>query len=254
MPSGQRANPLHLEVPIQSAGWLNNWGRTLVVAPHQDDESLGCGGVIALLRQGQQAVEVVFVSDGSMSHPRSQKYPADARRRLREQEATEALHILGVASSAIHFMRWQDTQVPRLGSKYFEKAVAEMVQHLKRFQPNTILLPWQRDPHCDHRASWEIAQVAAAEVGQHMRMLAYPIWIWELAAAEDWPRPDEVQVWKLDISSVLPDKKAAIAAHLSQTTRLIDDDPEGFILTKEILSHFTHSYEIFLEPSAYHRR
>lgn len=247
MHSGHHTNPLQLAVPIQAVDWLNNWGRTLVIAPHQDDESLGCGGVIALLRQRQQPVEVVFVSDGSMSHPRSQKYPADARRRLREQEAIAALRILGVASSSIHFMRWQDTQVPRTGSNQFEVAVKDMWQCIKQFRPDTILVPWQRDPHCDHRASWEITQAAAVKSGKHMRILAYPIWVWELAAAEDWPRPEEVKVWKLDIASVLPKKKAAIAAHLSQTTRLIDDDPEGFILTKEILAHFAHPYEIFLE-------
>ena len=86
-----RATPYSPDVPAR-------WGTTLVVAPHPDDESLGCGGAIALLRQQEQTVQVLFVSDGSMSHPNSQKYSAEARRDLREQEARNALAILGVST------------------------------------------------------------------------------------------------------------------------------------------------------------
>ncbi len=249
MHSGQQDNPLTLlaNVPLQPASWLKEWGKALIIAPHQDDESLGCGGAIALLRQQQQDVAVVFVSDGSMSHPNSQKYPADARRRIREQEALDALQLLGVTDTAVSFMRWQDTQVPRTGSHQFAEAVNGMAKKIQQLAPDTVLVPWIRDPHRDHRASWEITQAALQKVNKTIRVLAYPIWVWELAAEEDWPRPDEVQVWKLDIALVLVKKKAAIAAHRSQTTRLIDDDPEGFILTEEMLAHFAYPYEIFLE-------
>lgn len=42
---------------------------TLIVAPHPDDESLGCGGAIALLRQLGGAVKVLVVSDGNFLIP-----------------------------------------------------------------------------------------------------------------------------------------------------------------------------------------
>ena len=39
--------------------------RVLVVAPHQDDETLGCGGLIARKRYEGLPVHVVFITDGS---------------------------------------------------------------------------------------------------------------------------------------------------------------------------------------------
>jgi len=48
---------------------------------------------------------------------------------------------------------------------------------------------------------------------------------------------------------VLPDKRAAIRAHRSQTTGLIDDDPTGFRLAPETLALFDRPWEVFLEDS-----
>ncbi|MGB3618816.1 MAG: PIG-L family deacetylase, partial [Catalinimonas sp.] len=47
-------------LPLRPAGWVRMWGRTMVAAPHPDDESLGCGGALALLADAQSAVRVVF--------------------------------------------------------------------------------------------------------------------------------------------------------------------------------------------------
>jgi hypothetical protein len=45
-------------------------------------------------------------------------------------------------------------------------------------------------------------------------------------------------------------KRRAIAAHRSQTTVLIDDDPGGFLFSQIDLAHFDHPYEFFLESDA----
>jgi hypothetical protein len=44
-------------------------------------------------------------------------------------------------------------------------------------------------------------------------------------------------------------KQQAIAAYRSQTTNLIDDDPEGFRLTPEMLANFAHPWEVYLEET-----
>ena len=45
-------------------------------------------------------------------------------------------------------------------------------------------------------------------------------------------------------------KRRAIAAHRSQTTDLIDDDPEGFRFTEGGLARFDLPYEFFFESDA----
>jgi LmbE family N-acetylglucosaminyl deacetylase len=232
---------------------LEAFGTTLVIAPHADDESLGCGGTIALLRQAGVPVNILLVSDGSMSHPNSQKYPAEKLMQLRERELLIAAKLLGVPSDYVHFMRLKDSQVPNPDDTQFEEAAQAMASKLSAIQPQTVLVPWRRDPHRDHRATWQLVYNALGRSATPCRVLEYMVWLWERADAQDLPREGEMKIWSIDISSVLTQKHQAIAAHVSQTTALIDDDPQGFTLSASMLAHFDHPAEYFLEePSTSH--
>ncbi|RZK45444.1 MAG: hypothetical protein EOO59_21060 [Hymenobacter sp.] len=54
-----------LSYPLRPASYAATLGPTVVLVPHPDDEALGCGGLLALLRQAGQPVAAVLVSDGS---------------------------------------------------------------------------------------------------------------------------------------------------------------------------------------------
>ena len=239
-------------LPEVSAADLADWGRTLVVAPHPDDESLGCGGTIALLRELRQQVFVLVMSDGTLSHPNSQKYPPARLRALRENELRAALEILGVPATHATFLRYCDRSVPDKDASEFAAAVEICRRYLENIQPQIVLLPWRRDPHPDHRAAYQILFAAAqnARLPAPLKFYEYPIWLWEIAASEDAPRACEVEARRVDISRVADKKLRAVAAHVSQITGLIDDDPEGFRLTPEILRHFARPLEIYFESRA----
>jgi len=226
---------------------LTAFGDTVVIAPHPDDESLGCGGTIALLTEAGVNVRVIFVSDGSMSHPNSIQYPVDKRIALREDEALKALSLLGVDKTKVSFMRWPDSKVPGINEDDFELAVNALTEHFMLTEPQTVLLPWQNDPHPDHRSTWQIADEVIKISGLYPRVLQYIIWLWERGAEADLPEDGKAKWTAIDISSKLNIKKAAIQAHVSQVTNLISDDPEGFVLSEEVLSHFEHPYELFIE-------
>jgi len=234
-------------LPLRPPETVRSFGTTLVVAPHPDDESLGCGGAIGLLRRYGQHVHVVFVSDGVLSHPHSRRYPAARLRALREDEARGALDVLGVPRARVSFLRLPDRGVPLEDAPGFADAVARLRAMVEKTAPATVLTPWRRDPHPDHRAT--SALVAAVLEGHGgMRVLEYPIWLWLLAEDGDAPRPsDAMTPWRLDITPLLERKQEAIATHRSQTTDLIDDDPDGFRLEPEMLDHFAHPWEIYLE-------
>ncbi|MEZ0484689.1 PIG-L deacetylase family protein [Fibrella aquatica] len=222
-------------------------GRTLVLAPHPDDESLGCGGTLALLRRAGFAVHVVFVSDGTLSHPKSATYPAPRLRDLREVEALEAMRELGIVEKEATFFRLPDRHVPATGAPGFAEAVDRLLDVIEQFAPTTILVPFERDPHPDHRATYQMLEATLSHLEEPPRVLEYLIWLWELGRPDDLPRANERLAVSVSISPVVDDKKRAIAAHRSQVTRLIDDDPTAFFLSPELLRHFDTPYEIFLE-------
>lgn len=230
-------------VLIKSAETVLSWGKTLVVAPHPDDESLGCGGAIALLREFKSEVAVLVLSDGTLSHPNSRKFPAEKLRDLREREMRNALEILGVSAEDTSFFRFRDRSVPNETSENWIEAVEKCRQYLEKIQPETILVPWRRDPHPDHRAAYSLIKAA----GDSAKIIEYPIWLWEIAESADAPKLNEMRAWRLDIRSVLEKKQRAIRAHESQITDLIDDDPNGFRLTPEILQNFAENWEMYLE-------
>lgn len=226
---------------------LQSLGTTLVIAPHADDESLGCGGTIALLRQAGMPVHVLLVSDSSMSHPNSKKYPAEKLMQLRENELLSAVEVLGVPAGQVYFTRLKDSRVPHQDHDDFNKAAQAIANIITNVRPQTILMPWRRDPHPDHRATWQLVQKAIDVTALSCRVLEYLVWLWERADAKDLPLPREMKTWKVDILSALNLKHRAIAAHVSQTTALIDDDPQGFTLSEHMLAHFKHPAEYFFE-------
>lgn len=236
-------NNLDLEaVPMAPEQCVMGFGTTLIVAPHADDESLGCGGVISLLRKYNQEVFILLLSDGTLSHPNSMKFPAEKLRELREQELIDAATILGVPAENLIFCRYKDRNVPDSSHPDFSNALLNMDKMLSIIKPQSIFVPWRKDPHPDHLAAFEL--ISNAETG-NAKIYEYPIWLNEIGKTEDFPSADEILPFRLDISSVLKQKTKAIAAHQSQISDLINDDPEGFRLSGEMLEHFNRPYEIF---------
>lgn len=231
-------------IPLKPEETVKSFGKTLIVAPHPDDESLGCGGLIALLRKYERAVFILVLSDGTQSHPNSKKFPSEKLRDLRENELFNAAAILDVKKENITFFRFRDRQVPDKSSKNFAPAVSRLQQFLATIKPQTIFVPWRRDPHPDHRAAFQLITAAKDE---NYGIYEYPIWLYDAAARVAAPLTSEVSAFRLDINLVLKKKQKAIFAHRSQTTRLIDDDPKGFSLSPEVLQYFAVPFEIFLK-------
>ncbi|TJV82375.1 MAG: PIG-L family deacetylase, partial [Mesorhizobium sp.] len=86
---------------------IGDWSASaVIVAPHPDDETLGCGGVAAKKIASGAQVRFVFVTDGAASH-RHLMHP-ETLRATREAEAIEAVHRLGASSESVTFLRLPD--------------------------------------------------------------------------------------------------------------------------------------------------
>ncbi|TDN37429.1 PIG-L family deacetylase [Hymenobacter sp. UV11] len=240
---------LFASYPLRPASYAATLGRTVIVIPHPDDEALGCGGLVALLRQAGQPVAAALVSDGTMSHPHSQEFSPAARRELRYAELRHALAVLDADETDVLYLGLPDSQVPSNGPA-FEAAADQLSAFITVQQADTVLVPWRRDPHPDHRASSLLTAAALGRLPTPPRRLEYVVWAWERAAPADLPQPGEGTGFRLDISSVLAQKQRAIAAHRSQLAPgTITDDPSGFLLSEAMLAHFAQPTEVFIEAS-----
>lgn len=247
------ANPFNKETFWESAVpaepyFLKSLKHCLVLAPHPDDESLGCGGLIALLHGQGCRVSVVLTTDGSKSHPNSVSYPESARIDLRKQELRNALSILGVREQDTHYMNGPDSALPAQGEQGFMDYKNDLKTLLDAIRPQLCLVPYELDPHRDHRASWQVLRVALQEFAHNgIRIWEYPIWLYQNAVSTDIPLLQRGELKYVDIRPYLEQKRTAIGAHVSQVSNLITDDPEGFMLSKEMIAHFLTGREYYME-------
>jgi LmbE family N-acetylglucosaminyl deacetylase len=140
----------------------------LVLAPHPDDETLGCGGVIALHVARGDDVRVVFLTSGELGLKHLAREEAW---RVREAEAAEAAEVLGVRS--LTFLRQRDWFLSEDG----EASAAALRPILQQQRPLQLYLPHEREWHPDHRACLGIVRAAlAGSDAPSPRLLAYEVW------------------------------------------------------------------------------
>lgn len=227
--------------PLAPLGAITGDGPALILAPHADDETLGCGGLIAGSVSAGRPISVLVLTDGSQSHPTSPTWPKPRLVEARQQEVRDALDALGLTGPHLSFLGLPDTAAPTAGAA-FEAAVSAIAAQALATRARTILAPWEHDPHCDHEA----AHLMAAEVCRRLgvRHWAYPVWGWTLP--DTHTLPSVPQGVRLDVARHLPRKRRAIACHATQYTDLIADDPAGFRLPAGLLAVFDQPFETFI--------
>ena len=232
--------PLSL-APVSLAGPV--W----VVAPHPDDESLGVGGLVAELTDLGTEVWAMLLTDGGASHPGSVAWTRERLAAGRLSEWQAALDLLGVAPTRRVALGLPDGALPYPGDG--EAAVELIRKALVVAPPNTVLLPWRRDPHPDHRAAHAL-MMAALGSGPAARCLEYTVWLPERGGADDQPRPGEARHFAVLLPQQRARKEAAVRAHRSQLGQLVQDDPGGFTLQEDMIRRAVDAHETLLEVRA----
>jgi LmbE family N-acetylglucosaminyl deacetylase len=233
----------------------------VVFAPHQDDETLGCGGTIIKKIQAGAEVNLVFLTDGSTSHLRMMN--RKRMQEIRESEARQAARVLGLARDAVSFLRF-----PAQKLWEHETEAGQIVQRiLAERDPRQIFIPYRREQPRDHRATNRIVRQAIRMTGHDILVYEYPIWMWQ---HWPWSRLEfcrETTVWRTcteqlsanlhllrdfrcaaDVSDVTQRKQDALACHASQMSRL-NKHPDWRTLADvsggDFLACFAERYEIF---------
>lgn len=184
--------------------------RVLVIAPHPDDDIIGCGGSIVNHISNRSNVYIAYVTNGDASN---QAYFPEEFRKLRQKETLKAAEILGVESQNIFFL---EESVWNIRTNECRLKLLKLIRKLK---PNICYIPHANDAHVDHK----IVHQAATEA---INMASGP-WFKEYEKKENsWEVPVVLsyEVWTplgefsytADISGFMDKKLSALREHKSQ--------------------------------------
>lgn len=183
--------------------------KVLVIAPHMDDESLGCGGTICKHVASEDAVSVIFVAHRIYGH----KYdgPKD---KVEGSHALKAKKILGYRDAI--FLNLPDERLD--GS--VQDIIISLEKEMAKIAPDRVYLPFRGDNHQDHRAVFDAARVvfrpAAADIVRSICMYEVP------SSTEQSPPISENAFLPnryVDISEFIDKKLDAIACYKTEKRR-----------------------------------
>jgi LmbE family N-acetylglucosaminyl deacetylase len=173
----------------------------VVIAPHPDDESIGCGGAICRHTDAGDRVSAIFLTSGELG---LKHLAREAAWQTREAEAKAAGKILGIAE--MHFLRQPDWMLAEAAAP----AATAVAKILSSESPQLIYVPHAHEWHPDHKAAGEILKQSLTSSG-----IPAP----EIRGYEVWTPLSQYSV-VVDISAVVPRKLAAIRCHVSQLADL----------------------------------
>jgi LmbE family N-acetylglucosaminyl deacetylase len=171
--------------------------KILVIAPHPDDESLGCGGAISLHAQRRDEVNAAFLTSGELG---LKKLSREEAWKIREAEARASCKVLGIQEA--NFLRLPDWTM----SDEIAGAAGKLRTVLQNLRPEMIYLPHPREWHPDHQAALPVLRAALENA---------PFTLPKLRGYEVWTPLTEYQHVE-DITPVMARKLRALRKHASQ--------------------------------------
>jgi LmbE family N-acetylglucosaminyl deacetylase len=139
----------------------------LVLAPHQDDETIGCGGVLALQVGSKRRASIVMLHDGGDEYEEL----GVSRQALVESRNEESRRAAAVI----------DMEPPIfLGHPNLVAGIPEATDSIRRIimerEVDAVFVPFVLDNHPDHRVTNYILGGALADVPWNVRVFGYEVW------------------------------------------------------------------------------
>lgn len=150
--------------------WRPSGERIVVLAPHMDDEVIGCGGTLARHIACGSHVTVVFLTDGAGGGAAGHAAAGETSITvIRKREAQLALAELGIT----HLV-FLDAEDGRLGAAAY--VVDALRAALAAARPDIVYLPFFLEEHPDHRAASTLLAAAVSGAGMSFQCHGYEVW------------------------------------------------------------------------------
>jgi LmbE family N-acetylglucosaminyl deacetylase len=209
-------------------------GVALVVAPHQDDETFACGGLIAMKRQAGFPVSVVFVTDGRASHS-PDCLSSETLAKRRKQEAIDATTILGVPKGDVYFLDGPDGLLPVLSNSDSDRLTARLAEVIQRTAATEIYAPHRGDRHPDHEATYRLTLRAIERSAAAVSVFEYPVWLLWRRPVPSLPLGEASGAGRLEFTQEISQiKNRAIEVYATQLPGM----PPGFMRQFRRLEEF----------------
>ncbi len=157
----------------------------LIVAPHPDDEVLGCGGTIKKLSLDGNEIYVLIMSRGKKG-----LYSDDRVLNVR-REALAAHKLLGVKDT--RFLDFPAPELDLISVSVLSESISNQIQEIR---PRTLYLPHRGDIHKDHQAVFDAGLVASRPVaGNSIK----EIFTYETLSETEWAPPYSNDVFIPDV-------------------------------------------------------
>lgn len=124
-----------------------NINNLLVIAPHIDDETLGCGGTLLKLKKLRKKISMILVSEAS-------GYTKDKEILIKKEEQVQKVKKIYKFNNFIRF-GYPSSQIYKIDEK---ELITKFDGIIKKIKPDTIIIPFINDVHSDHRIISNVVQ------------------------------------------------------------------------------------------------
>jgi LmbE family N-acetylglucosaminyl deacetylase len=150
--------------------WTPSNERIMVLAPHMDDEVIGCGGTLARHLACGADITIVFLTDGRRGgRPGAAPSGETSLTATRQRESRLALAELGITRIV-----YLDGEDGRLGAT--PGLCAALRTAIETARPDILYLPFFLEEHPDHRAASAVLAAAVRGTRLAFRCHAYEVW------------------------------------------------------------------------------
>lgn len=139
----------------------------LVIAPHQDDETIGCGGALALQSRSGGSAAILLLTDGADGCEEI-GMTRQAMMEMRNEESRRAAAVIGLDPPV--FLGHASL------TEHFSQAVEEVRREIVQRTADAIFVPFVLDGHPDHRTANYILAAALGSIGRNVRIFQYEVW------------------------------------------------------------------------------
>ena len=157
--------------PPAEDGWQPAGGAVMVIAPHPDDEVIGCGGTVCRHVKAGDPVSVIYLTRGESSRGYPWLDPVEKQAK-RMQEALSSCAILGVRDTL--FLNGADGNLS--DAQVMADLRGKVAEALVARKPRVIYVPHADDNHPDHIAAYQMVMELTRDISPRPIVFQYELW------------------------------------------------------------------------------